>query len=244
MTFDDIESVTRDFALAAGRARAAGFDGIQIHGAHGYLVSQFLSPYFNKRRDEYGGSTDNRARLPLRILAAIRRVVGEQFPVLIKINSEDYLPGGLMPEEMVHISSLLGAAGYDAIEMSGGTMLSGKKVGCRPGKQDPGEPEAYYEPAARQYKEKIATPLILVGGIRTLDTAEKLVRERVADYIALCRPLVQEPALINRWKSGDRRPSGCISDNGCAWRAFEGKMYCVVAARARTKKKSFPRPER
>jgi 2,4-dienoyl-CoA reductase-like NADH-dependent reductase (Old Yellow Enzyme family) len=153
--------------------------------------------------------------------------------VLIKLNSDDYLSGGLIPEHMLQTSSMLVAVGYDAIEMSGGTMLSGKKVGCRPGRPDPGEPEAYYETTARRYKERIAAPLILVGGIRTLETAEKLVKEEAADYIALCRPLIREPSLINQWKSGDRMASECISDNGCAWRAFDGEMHCVLEARSK-----------
>jgi 2,4-dienoyl-CoA reductase-like NADH-dependent reductase (Old Yellow Enzyme family) len=238
MTLTDIERVKNNLALAAVRARIAGFDGVQIHGAHGYLVSQFLSPFFNKRRDEYGGSLENRARFAVQVLSAIRHAVGDGFPVLIKVNSDDYLPGGLTQEHMLQTSSMFVTAGYDAIEMSGGTMLSGKKVGCRPGKQDPGEPEAYYETIARLYKEKIATPLMLVGGIRTLETAERLVKEKVADYIALCRPFIREPGPINRWKSGDRMASGCISDNGCAWRAFDGEMRCVVEARTRRTCKS------
>jgi 2,4-dienoyl-CoA reductase-like NADH-dependent reductase (Old Yellow Enzyme family) len=151
-------------------------------------------------------------------VSAIRHAFGDGYPVLIKVNSDDYLPAGRTPEHMLETSSVLVAAGYDAIEMSGGTMLSSKKVGCRPGKQDPGEPEAYYEATARLYNARIAAPLMLVGGIRTLETAERLVKEKVADYIALCRPLIRQPGLINRWKSGDRMASWWISDNACASR--------------------------
>jgi 2,4-dienoyl-CoA reductase-like NADH-dependent reductase (Old Yellow Enzyme family) len=231
MTRHDIESVIHAFAAAAIRSQAAGFDAIQIHGAHGYLVSQFLSPYFNKRRDEYGGSIENRARLSIEVVKAIRSSVGPDFPVLIKLNSEDFLPGGLMVEEMVKTAILLEESGVDGIEMSGGTIMSKKTMPFRPGKSSPDGTEAYYESAARQYKEKVQVPLILVGGIRTFETSERLVAEGLTDYIALSRPLIREPELIIRWKSGDRRPATCISDNGCFKPAIGGRgVYCVVEA--------------
>ncbi len=228
----DIEAVIRAFASAAARSQAAGFDAVQIHAAHGYLLSQFLSPYFNKRRDEYGGSIENRARLAVEVLKAVRNAVGPEFPVFIKLNSEDFLPGGFMVEEMVQAAIMFGESAVDVIEMSGGTLISGKNVPFRQGKPGLAEPEAYYEGAARRYKEKVQVPLMLVGGIRTLETAERLVAKRLADYIALCRPLIREPGLVNRWKSGDRGPATCISDNGCIQPIIEGRgVYCVVEAR-------------
>jgi 2,4-dienoyl-CoA reductase-like NADH-dependent reductase (Old Yellow Enzyme family) len=232
MTNNDIEAVTDAFARAASRARTAGFDAVQIHAAHGYLLSRFLSPFFNKRNDEYGGNIGNRARLPVKVLKAIRRAVGPDFPVLIKLNSEDFLPEGLTVEDMLETVRMLEAAGIDAIELSGGTFYSGKKNPVRQGKPDPGEPEAYYEAAARRAKEKVGPPIILVGGIRSFETAEKLVADGVTDFIALCRPLVCEPDLVNRWQSGDRRPSACASDNRCTESIFAGKgIACVVKAR-------------
>jgi 2,4-dienoyl-CoA reductase-like NADH-dependent reductase (Old Yellow Enzyme family) len=231
MARHDIEAVIHAFAAAATRSQAAGFDAVQIHGAHGYLVSQFLSPYFNKRRDEYGGSIENRARLAIEVVKAVRNAVGPGFPVLIKLNSEDFLPGGLMVEEMVQTAIMLEENGVDGIEMSGGTIISKKNRPFRPGKTTPGEPEAYYEDAARQYKKKVQVPLMLVGGIRTFETAERLVAEGLTDYISLSRPLIREPELVIRWKSGDRRPATCISDNGCFKPAMEGRgVYCVVEA--------------
>jgi 2,4-dienoyl-CoA reductase-like NADH-dependent reductase (Old Yellow Enzyme family) len=116
---------------------------------------------------------------------------------------------------MLTTAGMIEERGIDAIEMSGGTFLSGKNNPSRPGKPAPGEPEAYYENVARRYKNKIRVPLMLVGGIRTFETAERLVTGGVADYIALSRPLIREPDLISRWKSGDRRPASCISDSGC-----------------------------
>ncbi|OPY78067.1 MAG: NADH oxidase [Syntrophorhabdus sp. PtaU1.Bin153] len=231
----DIDRVIEAFARAATRARAAGFDAIQIHGAHGYLVSQFLSPAFNKRADEYGDSIENRERFVLKIVKAMRTAVGPDFPLLIKINSQDFIPGGFSVEDMLHTSKALQEAGIDAIEMSGGTFASGNKNPSRQGRPRKNESEAYYEHAARRYKERISIPLILVGGIRRFETAEKLVVEGIADYIALSRPLICEPGLINRWKSGDTKPARCISDNGCFKPGFEGKgVSCPVKGRVRS----------
>ena len=223
MTADDLRAVTRAFARAAGRARVAGFDAVQIHAAHGYLLSQFLSPYFNKREDGYGGGVENRARLAVEIAAAVREAVGPNLPVLIKLNSEDFLPGGLTVEDMLEAAAMLAEAGIDAVEMSGGTSLSGDKRPTRPGSPAPYETEAYYEAAARRFKGKVRVPLMLVGGIRTFGTAERLVAEGVADYVSLCRPLIRDPGLVNRWKSGDRSPATCLSDNKCFVRGLKGQ---------------------
>jgi 2,4-dienoyl-CoA reductase-like NADH-dependent reductase (Old Yellow Enzyme family) len=237
MTRHDIEAMIHAFAAAAKRSQAAGFDAVQIHGAHGYLVSQFLSPCFNKRKDEYGGSIENRARLAIEVVKAVRNAVGPDFPVLIKLNSEDFLPDGLMVEEMIQASIMLERNGIDGIEMSGGTIVSKKRSPFRKGKIPADEPEVYYEDSARQYKRRVRVPLMLVGGIRTFETAERLVAEGLTDYISLCRPLIREPDLVNRWKSGDRRPAACISDNGCFKPTFEGRgIYCVVEAHEREDK--------
>jgi 2,4-dienoyl-CoA reductase-like NADH-dependent reductase (Old Yellow Enzyme family) len=239
MTTDGIEQVTQAYVLAAIRARTAGFDAVQIHAAHGYLLSQFLSPYFNKRKDNYGGSIENRVRLAIEVFESIRKAVGPDFPVFIKLNSEDFLPNGLTIDDMITAAEILEKAGIDGIEMSGGTFLSGKNYPSRQGKPGPGEPEAYYEAAAKQFKARIKVPLMLVGGLRTFETAEKLVDNGTTDYIAMCRPFIREPGLVNRWKSGDRRPAFCISDSGCFKPGFEGKgVSCVVEAREKEKKTS------
>ncbi len=236
MTGDDIEVVIKAFAAAATRSHAAGFDAVQVHAAHGYLLSQFLSPYFNKRTDDYGGSIENRTRLLVRVVEAIRHAVPSDYPVFVKLNAEDFLPGGMTVEEMVQTALMLEKSGASGIELSGGTFLSGKNIPSRPGKPGPGEPEAYYEGAAKRYKETVRLPLMLVGGIRTIETAEKLIAAGLADYVSLCRPLIREPELVNRWKSGDRRPAQCISDNGCFTPGFEGRgVHCVVEARERAK---------
>jgi 2,4-dienoyl-CoA reductase-like NADH-dependent reductase (Old Yellow Enzyme family) len=232
MTLTDMGKVAQAFAAAALRARTAGFDAVQIHAAHGYLLSQFLSPYFNKRKDEYGGSIQNRVRFAVEVLETIRVAVGPDCPVFIKINAEDFLPDGLNVDDMVAAAQALEGAGIDGIEMSGGTFLSGKNYPSRQGKPGPGEPEAYYESAARYYKARVKAPLMLVGGLRTLETSQALVRNGVADYISMCRPFIREPGLVNRWKSGDIRAAFCVSDSGCFKPGFEGKgISCVVEAR-------------
>ena len=203
MNYEEIQKVIDAFGQAALRAQTAGFDGVQIHAAHGFLLSQFLSPFFNNRKDQYGGNIENRARLALEVYHSVRSGVGDHFPVMIKLNSEDFLERGLNLDEMVQVATMLENAGIDAIELSGGTLYSGECTPVRQGKFDSEEKEAYHLDGARKYKERIGVPLMLVGGIRSYGVAERLVREGLADYISLSRPLIREPYLINRWKSGD-----------------------------------------
>lgn len=229
MTVAEIGQVVAAFGESAALAKKAGYDGVQIHAAHGYLLSQFLSPYFNKRNDAYGGSIENRARIVLETLQSVRQAVGTGFPILIKINSEDFVDGGVTVDEMLRVAALLEQAGIDAIEMSGGTVYaSGAYSALRAAALDTPEKEVFYREAAARYKEKIGVPLMLVGGIRSYAVAEKLITDGLADYISLSRPLIREPALINRWKSGDLKKSTCISDNACLGPALKGEgLYCV-----------------
>ncbi|MBC8876136.1 MAG: NADH:flavin oxidoreductase [Planctomycetes bacterium] len=229
MTEEEIDATISAFVDAAGRARDAGFDGVQLHAAHGYLLSQFLSPYFNRRTDQYGGSTKNRARIVLSILERIRNSLGDAYPVLIKMNSEDFLDGGLQVEEMLLIAAMLAEAGIAGIEMSGGTIdPAGYQIPVRKKTPVTEDEEVYYRDAARQFKETIRVPLILVGGIRSYEVAKELIQDRVADYIALSRPLIREPHLVARWRSGDIRTSECESCNGCFGPIFRGRgIYCV-----------------
>lgn len=237
---EDINRLISAFAQAADLAKQAGFDAVQIHAAHGFLLSQFLSPAFNKRTDEYGGDLANRARLLLQVVRAIRKIVGSEYPILIKINSEDFLEGGMSRPEAVEASSLLEQASVDAIEFSGGTVLSPEKLSpVRPGKLKTTEQEVYYREAAKLYKQKITIPLILVGGIRSYEVAEELVRTKTADYISLSRPLICEPGLVKRWREGERRPAQCVSDNACFAPAIDGRdLYCVTMAKKRTERAS------
>ena len=237
MSLADIAAVTQAFAAAAVRAKAAGCDAVQIHGAHGYLLSEFLSPLFNKREDKYGGSIANRARLVVETIGAIRAAVGPDYPVLIKMNSEDFVPGGLSVDDMLESAALVAEAGVDAIELSGGTSLSGDLGPIRTRGGIPQEREAYYEEAALRLKQKVRVPVMLVGGIRSFEEAEKLVAGGYTDYIALSRPFICEPHLVARWESGGRAPSGCRSDNRCYYKGLKREgMYCVHAKRGGTER--------
>ncbi len=238
MTRDDMAQTIADFAAAAVRARKASFDAVQLHGAHAYLLSQFLSPYFNHRTDEYGGSLVNRARFVVDVLRGVRSAVGPDYPVLIKINSEDYLEGGFALEELVPLALMLEKEGIDAIELSGGTQLSDPKhFPSRSTGTVPEGQELYFKEAARLYKREVRVPLMLVGGVRSVGVAEDVVRTGLADYVALCRPLIREPDLVKRWRLGDVRPSTCTSCNLCMVPvgADEG-VYCVALERESRKK--------
>lgn len=227
MTTTDIHRVVTAFGQAALRAKTAGFDGVQIHAAHGYLLSQFLSPAFNQRGDEYGGTVENRVRIILEVLQNIRQVVGRNYPILIKINSEDFLKNGLPVEDFLEAGGTLENAGIDAIEVSGGTFLSGRLVPWRK-EITFDRDQAYFRKACRSLKKMINLPLILVGGIRSYLLAERLVDEGVMDYIAMSRPFIREPMLIKRWQSGDLRKATCISCNGCFGPARSGRgILCV-----------------
>ncbi len=235
ITADDIREIVKAFAEAAQRARAAGFDGVQLHSAHGYLLSQFLSPAFNRRRDEYGGSVVNRARIHLEIYRAIREVVGDDYPILIKMNCRDFDENGLSLDDSVRVAGLLAGAGLDAIEVSGGLLTADALSPSRPGINSE-EKEAYFKEELRAFRKAVSIPLILVGGIRSFEVAERLVEDGMADYISMSRPFIREPDLINRWKAGDHRKAECKSDNLCFQPGFKGQgVYCLSREREKAK---------
>ena len=228
MRIQDIKEMVASFGEAARRARDAGFDGVQIHSAHGYLLSQFLSPLYNRRIDEYGGEVQNRARILLEVLETIRNVVGLDYPILVKLNSQDFIENGLKLEDSIRVGAMLSERGIDGIELSGGLLTSSKFSPSRRGITAKNK-EAYFRNEAQSFKEEINVPLILVGGIRSYHVANQLIDEGVADYISMCRPFIREPDLINRWKAGDLRKAACISDNKCFSPAMAGKgIYCVT----------------
>jgi 2,4-dienoyl-CoA reductase-like NADH-dependent reductase (Old Yellow Enzyme family) len=233
MTVQDIQEIVAAFGRAAHRAKKAGFDGVQIHAAHGYLLSQGLSPAFNKRSDGYGGPLENRARALVEVLHAVRQAVGEDYPVLVKMNSQDFLDGGLSLEESVKAAALLQENGIDAIEISGGTTASRQYGPARTGIKGEDQ-EAYFREAAQAFKRKVQVPILLVGGIRSFELAERLVTDGVCDYISMSRPLIREPDLIKRWASGDRSKARCLSDNQCYGPARAGEgVHCVVEKQER-----------
>jgi 2,4-dienoyl-CoA reductase-like NADH-dependent reductase (Old Yellow Enzyme family) len=235
MRVQEIQKIVTAFAAAAKRAHQAKFDGVQLHAAHGYLFNQFLSPLFNRRNDDYGGRIENRARALLEALRAVRKAVGRNYPIIVKLNCQDFVENGLSLEDSIQAGVMLSTDGVDAIEVSGGNRLSGKlgpvRVGIKSEKN-----EAYFQKEARMFKEKIKVPIILVGGNRSFQMAERLVNEGVADYISMSRPLIREPDLINRWKSGDVRKPACVSDNLCYRPAIRGDgIYCLTEERERAK---------
>ena len=228
MTVQDIKELVEAFGLAAQRAKEAGFDGVQIHSAHGYLMNQFISPLFNKRTDAYGGSVENRYQVLGEVLKKVRSTVGHDFPILVKLNSEDFLEGGLALDDSLVIGTLLQKDGIDAIELSGGTVKSGKLSPSRVGITSE-EKEAYFLEAAKVFKQNLEIPLILVGGIRSFLVAERIINQGFADYLSMSRPFIREPGLIKRWMSGELRKATCLSDNQCFGPAMAGEgIYCVV----------------
>ena len=236
MTRDDIERIVDAFGSGARRAKEWGFDGVQLHGAHGYLINQFLSPLTNLREDEYGGSIDNRCRFLLESYRAVRTAVGPDFPVMIKLNGSDNLAGGLTIEDAVFAAKALDREGIDCIEVSGGTPASADQSPARTKINSP-EKEAYNLQLARQIRAAVKCPLMVVGGFRSFDVAEKTIQE-TADYISMARPFIREPGLVKRWQEGDRSAAHCISCNGCFMTGIKkGGIYCVVERKEQEKNK-------
>jgi 2,4-dienoyl-CoA reductase-like NADH-dependent reductase (Old Yellow Enzyme family) len=227
LTLEEIKNIEDDFADAAYRAVKAGFDAVQIHAAHGYLISQFLSPLTNKRQDKYGGSLNNRMRILIEIYKKIREAVGKDFPVLIKINCEDFLPDGLVISETITILKELENIGIDAVEISGG-MRGAYKLPIMTGINSI-EKEAYWKDYAKKLKEVLNIPVILVGGLRSLRLIEELFYKNYADFFSLSRPLIKEPDLITKWNRGITDKSACISCNKCFVPAYKGEgIKCVM----------------
>jgi 2,4-dienoyl-CoA reductase-like NADH-dependent reductase (Old Yellow Enzyme family) len=228
MTLQDIAEVVSAFGESAARARRWGFDSIQVHAAHGYLINQFLSPNTNLRTDGYGGSVVNRTRFLLEAFRCVRRAVGPDFPVLVKLNGSDFMQNGLTIEDAVFAARALAAEGIDAIEVSGGTPASGDNTPVRKKIETRGQ-EAYHLSLAKQIKDSVACPVMVVGGFRSFEAARDAVEQDGMDYISLARPFVREPGLVNRWQEGDRSRARCLSCNGCYRPGLrEGGIYCIV----------------
>lgn len=215
MTKNDIENIVEAFGQAAVRSKKAGFDGVQIHAAHGFLLNKFLTPFYNRRNDEYGGSVENRTRIIVKILNNIKTKCGKEFSVFLKINSSDFLEDkkGFTFEDCKEACEIFSEAGYDALEISGG--LVGEKYGPARTKIHTKEQEAYHRELAEIIAEEISTPIILVGGIKSLEVAEEILKETKIEAISLSRPLIREPKLVKRWIEGDTQKATCISCNKC-----------------------------
>jgi 2,4-dienoyl-CoA reductase-like NADH-dependent reductase (Old Yellow Enzyme family) len=218
MTSGEVEEIVRDFGSAAARAKEAGFDAVQLHGAHGYLMSQFLSPRTNRRTDEWGGSAEKRRRFHVEVMRAARRVVGADYPIWIKLGLQDYADDGLELAEGLETLKVLVGEGLSAAEISAGVGARAARV-SRP--ED--EERPYFREESAEAKRAVDIPVMLVGGIRSLSMAEDIVRGGDADMISMSRPLIREPDLIGRWQRGDMAPAKCISCAKCLGAGLRGE---------------------
>ncbi|MGB3457262.1 MAG: 2,4-dienoyl-CoA reductase, partial [Litorimonas sp.] len=206
MTEDEIRGTIRRFAETALAAQACGFDGVEIHAAHGYLLAQFLSPLTNRRDDGWGGALENRARLLLEIVRAVRDRVGSDFIVGVKLNSADFQHGGFDVRDAAQVVDWLGAEAVDFVEISGGTYESAAMMGdSQDGRisQSTVEREAYFLEFAEDIAAAATLPIMVTGGITRRETAERVVASDKIELVGLARALIITPDLPNRWKSGE-----------------------------------------
>jgi len=234
MTREDIRLFVEAHAAAASRSRKCGFDGIQIHGAHGYGINQFLSPAWNRRGDMYGGSPQNRYRVVGEVLEAIRGAVGKDYPVMFKLSAEDFVGNGLELPASAEIAKRLVSDGIDAIQVSACCSISPEDKHCTKKLITKPEEEAYLADFAQYIKESVNVPVMATGGIRSLPVIEEILKSKQADYIAISRPLIREPNLIKRWKVGDAGKAKCISCNRCYETGMDGLgIYCYWERKAK-----------
>jgi len=254
MTADDIARVTGDYARAARLALECGFDALEVHVGHGYLLSQFLSPYTNRRRDAWGGSVENRARFPRAAVRAVREAVGNRAAVYAKLNMHDGFPGGLTLADAIAVARLLDADGtLDALELTGGftartpmylfrgeaprrelaavqpsvlQRLGTRLVGSWFLREYPFE-EAFFLPYARQFLDAVRTPIILLGGVNRLATVDAAIGEGFA-LVAMGRALIREPDLVARFQKDDGHEPRCVHCNLCVPESYRAGTRCVL----------------
>lgn len=200
LTQEEIQQVPTEFAKTAQLAQQAGFGGVQIHAAHGFLLSQFLSPLFNKRSDGYGGTIANRMRLLIASIEATRAAVGPDFPIAVKLNSSDQLEGGLVEDDALQVVAALDKTSVDLIDISGGTYFPGAKSASDSAGRGP-----YFIEFAKRARTKTSKPLMLTGGFKTRAQAEEAILTGAVDVVGLARALILEPALPNQW-AADQTP--------------------------------------
>lgn len=206
---DEIEDVVQRFAFAASICKAAGFAGVQIHGAHGYLISEFLNPNANSRTDEWGGSLDNRARLLLRVVAAVRAKVGSGFPVAVKLNSADFQKGGFSFDECLQVIEWLNEEGIDFLEISGGSYEQPKMMdieGTQPAEEQRASTkarEAYFLQYAEEASRVAKMPLMVTGGFRSRAAMDAALTSGAADLVGIARPMCVDPDVCAKLLSGE-----------------------------------------
>ncbi|PMP04693.1 oxidoreductase [Vibrio breoganii] len=228
MSKDEINLIVDAFAEASLRAKKSGFDGVEIHAAHTYLINQFLSPYYNRRDDEYGGSLENRMRFLVEIYQKTRALVGEDFPILIKLTATEFFEGGQSFEQTRAICKKLEQLGVDAIIVSGNIHGKASEM---VGESFDGytlQQEGYFHEYGHVISQDVNVPVITVGGLSDFDAIENIANNTGIDFFAVSRPLLAEPQLIKRWKEGDRAPVDCERCSKC--RTKRGN-FCVVFKR-------------
>ncbi len=199
LSLEEITALPAEFAQTAKFSKNLGFGGVEIHAAHGFLLNQFLSPLFNRRQDEYGGSLQNRMRLLLDVICAVRNAVGQEFPVGVKLNATDQLEGGFTENESLEVIAAMDKSSIDLIDISGGTYFPGAASSSDRAGSGP-----YFLDFARHARTKTSVPLMVTGGFKTLAQAESAIAEGKADVIGLARALVVDPELPTFWLSGQR----------------------------------------
>ncbi|PMH46894.1 oxidoreductase [Vibrio sp. 10N.286.49.B3] len=235
MTKDEIDYIVNAFAHASLRAKKSGFDGVEIHAAHTYLINQFLSPYYNRRDDQHGGSLDNRLRFLIEILEQTRQLVGDDFPLLVKLTASEFFEGGLTFTETREICKKLEQIGVDAIIVSGNihgnaSALVGESFdGCTL------QAEGYFHEYGDIISREVDIPVITVGGLSDIHAIESMAEKTGIEFFAVSRPLLAEPHLIKRWKEGQQAPVDCERCSKCRTRRGN---FCVVYNANRNKERS------
>lgn len=231
MTDDEIRGLIRRFGETALAAKSAGFDGVEVHGAHGYLLAQFLSPLTNRRDDDWGGSLENRARLLLEVVRTIRDRVGEDFILGVKLNSADFQKGGFDVGDATQVVDWLGAEAVDFVEISGGTYESAAMMGdSQDGRisQSTVAREAFFLEFAEQIATAATMPLMVTGGITRRDTIEQALATDAIDLVGIARALIVTPDLPNRWKA-DEDVSGSVQTVSWKNKAFRSVANMALA---------------
>ncbi|MBP2650821.1 MAG: dehydrogenase [Firmicutes bacterium] len=214
ITRENIRLMQTAFADAAEQAKKAGFDGVEIQGGQGFLLSQFLSPYYNCREDEYGGNIEKRAKFVLDVYQTVRKKVGALFPIIMKINVIDSLVPGMTFAEYRYVCEKLVEQGIDAVEVTGEWQdLSARSLGC-------------FKNFAAKLAAEVDIPVILAGEDRDYDEMLKFLNTTSIEYFSLERPLLAEPDLVKRWENGDTRRAKCVYCNACL--NFDGVFYCIL----------------
>ncbi|MFW9987772.1 MAG: NADH:flavin oxidoreductase [Candidatus Odinarchaeota archaeon] len=232
LSTEEVKEFIQKFVTSGIRAYECGYDMVQLHAAHGYFLCNFISPFTNKRNDEFGGSIENRTRILKDIYNGLRDEIGKKFPIIIKLQVVDVIPNGLIEDEGIKLAKILANTGFDAIEPSGGGRESQMfEKNTFPSKvvKKPND-ENYFLPIAKKIKPLLKNcALILVGGIRNPISAERILQNNEVDFVSLSRPLIYEPELPNRWQNGDTAPAKCISCNSCYTVMEKGvPVYCIT----------------